>query len=77
MQTYIDCVHVKKADKGRMQAEDPMEVDKESNKEGEQERDKEGDTSDAANEAKVLGMPCFQLSFLLSLVQARSVIKDL
>jgi DNA replication licensing factor MCM4 len=60
MQTYIDCVHVKKADKGRMQAEDPMEVDNES---GEKERDREGDTSDAANEAKVLGMPCFQFSF--------------
>jgi hypothetical protein len=30
---------------------------------GEKERDKEGDTSDAANKAKVLGMPCFQFLF--------------
>ena len=68
MQTYIDCVHVKKADKGRMQAEDPMEVDKASNVESNTERDKEGDTSEAANEAKVLVMPCFQFSFLCLLV---------
>ncbi|XWS62740.1 hypothetical protein CRYUN_Cryun06bG0036800 [Craigia yunnanensis] len=26
--TYIDCLHIKKADKSRMMAEDPMEVDK-------------------------------------------------
>ncbi|KAG0564394.1 hypothetical protein KC19_8G107300 [Ceratodon purpureus] len=51
--TYIDCVHVKKADKGRMQADDPMEADKDGNKEGEQERDTEGDSSDAVNEAKI------------------------
>lgn len=57
MQTYIDCVHVKKAEKGRMQADDPMEADKDGNKEGEQERDTEGNSSDAVNEAKVLEMP--------------------
>lgn len=26
-QTYIDCLHLKKTDKSRMQAEDPMETD--------------------------------------------------
>lgn len=50
MQTYIDCVHVKKADKSRMQAEDPMEMNKESDTYA---AFHEGDTSDAANEAKV------------------------
>lgn len=27
MQTYIDCLHLKKTDKSRMNAEDPMEVE--------------------------------------------------
>lgn len=26
-QTYIDCLHLKKTDKSRMHAEDPMEVE--------------------------------------------------
>lgn len=26
-QTYIDCLHIKKTDKSRMQNEDPMEVE--------------------------------------------------
>lgn len=47
MQTYIDCVHVKKADKGRMQAEEPTEMNKENA------ANHEENTSDAANEAKV------------------------
>lgn len=27
LQTYIDCLHIKKASKTRMAAEDPMDVD--------------------------------------------------
>lgn len=27
LQTYIDCLHLKKTDKSRMNAEDPMEVE--------------------------------------------------
>ena len=27
LQTYVDCLHIKKTDKSRMLAEDPMDVD--------------------------------------------------
>jgi hypothetical protein len=32
MQTYIDCLHIKKTDNSRMAAEDPMEVDNPSSR---------------------------------------------
>lgn len=49
-----------------MQAEDPMEVNKESDTYASVH---EGDISDAAYEAKVLGMLCFQFLVSLSSVQ--------
>ncbi|CAK9211657.1 unnamed protein product [Sphagnum troendelagicum] len=48
--TYIDCVHLKKAEKSRMQAEDPLERNRESDNYA---SFHEGDSSDAANEAKI------------------------
>lgn len=72
LQTYIDCVHVKKADKGRMQAEDPAEINK------------EGDTftgfheenaSDAANEARVRGI--LYLTLVVSGPIVLPIIQDL
>jgi len=50
LQTYIDCLHLKKADKTRLQAEDPMERDATSDSFA---SFQEGDISPLQYEAKV------------------------
>lgn len=70
MQTYIDCVHVKKSDRGRLQTEDPMEMDKENDMYAGYH---ESDTSEAANEAKVPDMSWSLTLFLYSVVLSRFV----